>query len=82
MNIILQDVKTSHNDTQRVPDSPLRLLQALDLLEWEAQYHWASFEQKTIAAQCHLDKHDECQARIKALKAELNMTLCPAEVVR
>jgi hypothetical protein len=74
MSIILQDVNTSHKDS-------LRLLQDLDLTEWQADHHWASFEQNTIAAQCHLEKYDECLARIKVIKAELNRALCPVEMV-
>jgi hypothetical protein len=71
----------THMIAYNVNTSPLEILQQLDLAEWEAAYHWASFEQKTIAAGCHLEKHDECLARIEAIKAELNRALCEATVL-
>jgi hypothetical protein len=80
MSSITQSVKSCQTDTQRVPDSPLRLLHAIDLAEWQAEYHWWQFEELTLEAQRQLALYDEACVRRKRLMCAANAAVAVREL--
>jgi hypothetical protein len=57
---------------------PTEILNCIDLAEAEIDYHWSKFEELTLAAQDHLDRHDAAQCRRRQLARQISRVLSQA----
>lgn len=55
------------------------ILNELDLVESIIEYHWGRFEEFTLAAQDHLDRHDSAVAERRQLARQVSRVLAEAE---
>jgi hypothetical protein len=59
--------------------SSTAILDQIDLVESEAEYHWQQFEQLTLGAQQHLDLYDVTLAQRRELARKASKLLAGAE---
>jgi hypothetical protein len=77
MSSITQEVQNFNHQGIPSPD----ILDQLDLIEFEATYHWGQFEELTLEAQRHLECYDATVAQRRELARQVSDALCAGQAV-
>jgi hypothetical protein len=77
MNSVTQEVEIFNHQGKTSPD----ILNQIDLIEYEVDFHWSRFEESVEAAQHHLECFDLATSERRKLAKLVSQALAQAEAV-